>query len=375
MVTDEQMIAALRDTTQTLTADIVGRDDSLSDLLHQLPARQRQPRNRRTLPAILAGAAVAASVTAVALVGAHLVGTVRTPAEPGTAITSGGPYPTSAYFLGQHARDHATPDTVVVRVSDGKTVTTLPRFGSNGLDSPVLSPDGTRIYAAWGANPAHLGYYDLTSGRRVTLDTRPGILIGPSVSADGNTLAYEWSATLGDPEHSTSVVILDLRNGATQVLRDAPAGPQVLSMALSPDGTRLAVVPTKTTSRPLLLVSTATSDAFRAATTISSGSCSTQTAEPRWTRHGLYALRFCGNNRVNLIAVDPRGGTTARIQQLRTGGITAFTPIPGNDGDLFAIADQTQTPPTTPVGIYDPGSGWSHRTVAGIDGLQEVTSE
>jgi hypothetical protein len=148
-----------------------------------------------------------------------------------------------------------------------------------------------------------------------------------------------------------------------------------LSIALSPDGSHLATVPTQTTTRSLIIVPT-TAGNFTGATTISTRDCTTANiAEPRWTAHGLYALHFCGNSRVDLIAVDAQHGSSAQIQQLHSGAITAYTPIPGPRTDRFAIADQTQNPPTQPVAIYDPSTSWSHRPVAGIDGLQEVTSE
>lgn len=371
---DDQLITALRETTATLTADVGGRADSLDELLHQMPRARRRRRIHPVLPALLAAGAVAASVLGVVGLAAQ-----RVPARvlhPAGVLRAAGPYPPSQYFLAQASRDHGMPDIVVVRVSDGTTVGALPWLGTDGLTTPVLSPDGTRVYAAWGTNPAHLGYYDFASGRRVVLDTKPGILIGPAVSADGDTLAYEWSATLGDPEHSTSVVIRDLRSDATRVLRNAPAGPQVLSMALSPDGTKLAIVPTQTTNRPLYVVSTMASDAFHAPAAIATTDCGgIRNAEPRWTARGLYVLRFCAPGQVDLVAVDVAGGTAARIRQLSSGGITVYTPIPASGGDLFAISDESQRPPTTPVAIYDPRYGWSHRTVSGIDGLAEVTSE
>jgi hypothetical protein len=373
---DDQMITALRETTHALTADVRGRGGSLDELLRQVPAHRQRARSHPAVLAVLAAAAVAASVVGFSVLATHVGGVARIPAQPGAGLSAGGPFPTSQYFLAQHGRDHAVPDTLVVRVSDGATVATLPRFGADGLASPVLSPDGTKVYAAWGTNPAHLGYYDFASGRRVVLDTRPGILIGPTVSADGRTLAYEWSATLGDPEHSTSIVIRDLRTGAMHVLRDAPAGPQVLSLALSPDGSRLALVPTETTNRPLLVVPTAGDNAFAATSPIAPEGCgSTRNAEPRWTDRGLYVLRFCGPNRVNLVDIDVAHRTSALLRQFDSGGITAYTPVPSGTGDLFVVSDESQVPPTQPVAIYDPSNGWSHRSVTGIDGLQEVTSE
>ena len=375
---EEQLLTALRETTDALTADVRGRDDSLDDLLRQVPQRRSRMQSHPATRVLLAATAVAACVFGVVVLATHIGDEAQAPAptQPGTRLAASGPFPAGQYFLARHSHGRGMPDTIVVRVSDGASVATLPRFADHGLATPVLSPDGTRVYAVWGTSPAHLGYYDVTSGRRVVLDTRPGILIGPAVSADGSTLAYEWSATLGDPEHSTSIVIRNLRTGSTRLLGGAPAGPQALSMALSPDGASIAVVPTETPTRPLLVVPTTRGDAFASAAPIAPSGCgSTRNAEPRWTARGLYVLRFCEPGHVNLVAISLRDNTTTQLRQFSSAGLSAYAPIAAGPGDLFVVSDESQSPPTEPVAIYDPSNGWSHRSVAGIDGLEEVTSE
>jgi len=375
-MTQDPLARALRDTCATLTAHMLVPASSLDALLDKVPVDSGHRSQRRRLLPIGAALVSAAAVSATVVLGLQLGDrTHRASALPGTGVAASGPFPSSEYFLATRSRPFRPPQghppqVVIVRASDHTAVATIPPKTLDESNSPVLSPDGSRIYATW-SNPSRMGYYDLTTGKTVVLDSRHGILTGLTISADGKTLAYEWVGTPGSPETSTSIVIRDLDTEEARFLPNAPAGPQVLSMALSPDGAQLAVVPTTTTTRPLLLVRTTDARAFGHPARVTGFGCATHSAyEPRWTVHGLYALDFCGQAS-DLVTIDPKTHATRVFHRFNAPGITAYTVIPTSNGELIAATGQ----PTGHALLYDPQRGWKATAVTGIDGLAEITSD
>ncbi len=170
----------------------------------------------------------------------------------------------------------------MVRASDGAVVATLPTVDESAIFSPVLSPDGERIYGVWGTNASTLGFVDARTGTVTALLHRQGEISSPAVSADGSTLAYEWTPKL-DGNNVDSVVIRDLASGSERVLPDAPAGPVALTLALSPNGGQLALAPHDSglPRCPVWIVSTASAAAFSRPTVIPAGGVDCSAAEPR----------------------------------------------------------------------------------------------
>jgi hypothetical protein len=208
------------------------------------------------------------------------------------------------------------------------------------------------------------------------------------VSADGRTLAYEWSRVLGSPEDSTSVVIVDLPTGASRVIEHAPAGPQILPLALSPAGRTLAVAPTNanarsaTGTRPLLLLPTGATTGFAAATAVTPPPCGQTPGDlrqPRWTNTGLYAYRTCeaadGSRTGHAIAkIDTATGTAAVLHTLATAQSLQFAAVQTPGGTLFVASDIT-FPDSPKIRVLDPSKAWSGRAVTGVDALTAVSAE
>lgn len=375
MTTDiEGRIAdALTARTAHITAD--------SGSLVALRGRLRQPRRTSSSRAAVAAAALGAvAVAATATGGALLSGPDTPPPGPADGRLSTAPFPASAHFVAV-----ADGGNAVVRASDGQTAALLPEPDGVRLREPVLSPDGSRAYGTWttgGADAA--GYLDLQSGRLVELDRGPG-LYGATLSADGNTLAYERIDDPDRPEASTSVVVVDLDSDRRTVLAGAPAGPQVLTMALSPDGRRLAVVPTRDGGvRPLVLVATDDPAAFSRRQTVAEIFCSgddlPSTArfdQPRWTASGLYVLAECPDASSRLAVVDAETDlAVARpLQDLAQTGTVRFTAVERDRvGPVFVVSDETR-PDVPDVAVLDPQDGWSRRPVDGVTGLAVPASQ
>ena len=112
------------------------------------------------------------------------------------------------------------------------------RPGHNELLVTAVAPDATRTFSLVGA--------DGTGQRLIT--TAPGLLTGPSMSADGSLLAYStWKGTIGGEgrlqidEGRLHVIAID--GGADVLLTPAAADGYTWQFpALSPDGTHVVAV-------------------------------------------------------------------------------------------------------------------------------------
>jgi hypothetical protein len=182
-------------------------------------------------------------------------------------------------------------------------------------------------------------------------------------------------------------VVVNLHTGASQVIEHAPAGPQVLPLALSPDGRTLAVAPTNANARsvpgtrPLLLLPTGAGTGFATARSVTAPACGRMSGElgqPRWTSRGLYAYRTCdaaGARTGQAIAkVDTAAGTATVLHGLAAAQTLQLAAFEGPSGPLFVTAD-TSLPATPKIRVLDPSHGWSGRTVTGIDALTAISAE
>lgn len=378
----------LREAMTERTRNVVADPSSLPAMRARL-----RPRRAWTAPRSLVAAGVAAAVVGVALASAGVRGSLGggetgQVADGGSAaaFTASGlgaaPFPAARFFPGLRKGQ-----VVVVDAQDGATVAALPAAPGGGLTDAVLSQDGRRVYGTWTAPEPTVGYFDLAAGRYVPVQVRTGAVGGPTVSADGKTLAYEWSRVPGSPEDSTAVVVVDLPTGRTRVIDRAPAGPQILPLALSPDGGTLAVAPTNagarsaTGTRPLLLLPTDGSTGFAAARSVTPPTCGLAPGElrqPRWTGTGLYAYRVCddtGRRTGPAVAkIDPKTGTATIVHTLPAGQILQFAVLEPPGGTLFVAADITLAD-NPYIRVLGPADGWSVRTVTGIDALTAVSAE
>jgi hypothetical protein len=371
MTTTEQR---LHDALTARTEHVAGDPRSLAALRARLSPPTRQ-RRRRAVPVLAAAPATVGVVVAAGAV------TQQGPAgesnEVAAPALSGAPWPAD-----RHVVAVADGANVVVEVPSGRIVATLPSPEDGHLHGAVLSPDGTRVYGSWGSDPGHVGYLDVVNGRFVSLDSRAGALTGVTVSADGGTLAYEWyDASLGARESSSSIVVRRLDGTDPVVIGKAPAGPQVLPLALSPDGSRLAVVPTNNNheSRTMLLQDVSPGARVQMVESTCPDGLGRYDS-PRWTQSGLFAHERCGANDVAvpdtafLVKIDPATGRSRALHQLAWSGITRLAVVDGSAGLRFVASDET-VPADGSVRLLDPGSGWSSTLLEGVDGLAATAAQ
>jgi hypothetical protein len=339
------------------------------------------PRVRRRLPLLAAAAAVVGVVVAVsALVSGSAPRAVRAPlgSAPPATLTADGPLatvpldPKTDVPAWTREKDSSEASLVYVRATTGAIVARVPAPVGDASYEPVLSADGQRIFVTWSGGRT-LGYLDVRTGKRTLLVTRPGLIVGVTASADGSTLAYDWVPTADGDLSQASVVVRDLATGAETILGHAPAGPQILPLALAPDGGTLAVVATDAFPRRLLLVPV--DGGFAKARTVSDAGCSSGTGnadEPRWSPVGLFIVQHCGDGHVtssDIGHVDPTTAHATLVQRLTPVASTLLmTVVQTKSGTpMFVTADETY-PDSVQVLVRDPNPD-NVRVLAGLTGL------
>jgi hypothetical protein len=382
-MTEQLLEDALRALTQGIEADLGSRS--------RIAAQLTKPvRPSRLAPALATAAAVVTLVAAVAYatsdVGAHS-------GESQFGASAGDSVPLAAAPLEARTDVPAyrrptgggEPELVYVRATTGEVVARVPAVGGDGATYPVLSPDGRRLYMVWNRGGT-LGYLDVLTGRRQQLLSRPGQMVGVTISADGTTLAYEWVPTVnGDLSHA-AVVVRDLTTGAERLVSlvsGVHAGPQALPLALSPDGSTLAMVPTDAFPRRLLLVRVATGT--DAATAVPGAPCddprwTAYADQPRWTSAGLYFAQHCVPNggsaaTSDLVRVDVAAARAERVLRVTPVASTLlFTVVQDHSRVLFVTSDESQ-PESATVELRDPLHPATAHLLAGLSSLAVSSAE
>jgi hypothetical protein len=375
MTIETMLETALRDSTSNLPLDPHARQN----IADRLAESCGPPRRRWLLPA-----AAAAAVVAVATAGIVLAGKADEqpgPAGPSPAVTGDLPgyaVPPTRYFLADDFTGGERPEIIerIVRASDGAVVGTLPDVGGQELVEPQLAPNGRRVYAMWDSD-SRLGYIDLITGKRVLLTQRRGAITSPTISADGSTLAYEWLPMTNNSDFA-SVVIRDLSTGHERVLRGAPSGPTGIPLALSPDGSWLALAPQTGAPRhrPLWLVRVGAAKPFNHPRKVAPAGCADGTAaESMWTTQGLYAIWHCTTAQDGSIdssdvdTVDPQSGRITSSHHLApTTAFVELAVVSRRSGPLFVTSD-IGVPEQATVDIRDPARHWAARVVTGVNQL------
>jgi hypothetical protein len=351
-MTENVLEEALRAYTTPIAPDPISRAIIAGRLTEPAAVRLR-------LPLLAAAAAVVGVVVAVTVLFSGSSRTaVRPPlgSAPPSTLTAVGPLATVPLDprtdVPAWTRDKGSSEAslVYVRATTGTIVAHVPTpVGDDptySTYSPVLSADGQRIFVTWSGGRA-LGYLDVRTGKRTLLVTRPGQIVGVTASADGSTLAYEWVPTADGDLSQAAVVVRDLATGSEKILGHAPAGPQILPLALSPDGATVAVVATDAFPRRLLLVPF--DGGFARARTVSDAGCSSGTGnadEPRWTALGLFVVQHCGDGQVSssdIGRVDPTTAQATLVQRLTPVAHTLLmTVVQTKSGTpLFVTADES----------------------------------
>jgi hypothetical protein len=212
---------------------------------------------------------------------------------------------------------------VVVDSVTGHVVGSLPDPGVNEDWDPILSTDGTRVFGVWSedwdaraatpSGPERVGYLNLADGRFTTIQMQPtGDIDALTVSADGSTLAYEWDRTPNGEDTDISIVVRNVATGHQITMDHEPAGPIETLLALSPNGDRLALMPTAGgASYRMLVLPLHSPDPLAAATTVEDGcpaSAKHPDNEPQWTAAGLFIARACtggsATSRAGIVALQ-----------------------------------------------------------------------
>ena len=315
---DHELGRRLGAALQARTTNEIGRPDSLRRILqaHQ-PATARpssRPTRWRRLGPSLGIAISMAAILAIVLVVHALAtpaGPTTPPARPQPSIqplpNAGAGYAPSAYYPA--VRSDGQP--VIVRGSDDQPVRILPRGQvSPGRYAPispmVLSPDGNRLYGI-GRNlrddgsryppdahegSEHVVYIDLATNQFTSLATRDGLMAGFSLSADGTTFAYALRGGQDGLPDRDVIYIHDIVRDSDRHFRLNP-GQRAVVMALSPDGSQLAITPANDPT-DVVLMSTLYDDAIPGQQTVDAAACPDVEYGPiQWTTAGLYAVRTC----------------------------------------------------------------------------------
>jgi WD40-like Beta Propeller Repeat len=299
------------------TADVFGRHDSLADLrraYHRKNSRQtlrfpRMPRLSSAIGIIATAAAVLLMVVGVNWIG-HSYNPATTPTHPSHTSAplknTGFGYSPADYYPAVNSDGQP----VIVGVSDGRQMRILPRgsvsIGRWAPISPmVLSPDGNRVYGVGrqlqddgkpepdGVGADHVVYTDLRTNQFTSLATRAERITGMTLSADGTTFAYSLRGSQdGEPDRDV-IYVHDLVHDTDRHFLLA-AGQRAVIMALSPDGSKLAIKVTG--DSPAVQVMSTTSGLIQPPQELlGAAGCQRSSFGPlQWTPSGLYAVRYCG---------------------------------------------------------------------------------
>ena len=314
--TDEETGRLLAEALHARTADIFGRPDSLADLRRayrgeKLQQVSRPPRVRR-LSAI--GVVAAAAAVLLVVVGINWIGHRYNPVQTPPAHPSPSNAPLKRNGSGYSPADYypavnSSGLPVIVRVSDGRQMRELPRGRVNAnrwapLSPMVLSPDGNRLYGVGrelqengepypdGYGVDHVLVIDLRTNQFTSLATRAELITGMSLSADGSTLAYALRGSQdGQPDRDV-IYVHDLVHDADRHFLLA-AGQRTVIMALSPDGSKLAIN-VNGDSAAVKVISTKSGLTQPPQQTLGAAGCQTSAFGPlQWTPSGLYAVQRC----------------------------------------------------------------------------------
>ncbi len=256
---DGDLERLLSEALNARTAGEFGRpDSSLADLRRALH-RKSSPRRRRVssaLGVVATAAAVLLIVLGVSWLGRsyHSTTTPTAPSRPSAPLQKTGfGYSPADYFPA--VRSDGQP--VIVRVFDGRMMRILPRGRVNAttwapISPMILSPDGNKVYGAsrqlqddgepypagYGVN--HVVVIDLRTNQFDSLATRDGRIYGLTLSADGTTFAYALEGGQDGSSDRDVIYVHDLVHDKDRHFLLA-AGQRTVIMALSPDGSQLAV--------------------------------------------------------------------------------------------------------------------------------------
>jgi hypothetical protein len=365
----------LQEALRALTDPIIGDPASRS----RLAAELGRPTFHRTWPLVATAASVAGVAVASSLLlsgsGASSPQAPRPLSSAGTTLAAAPPVSTTPLTPTTDFPAYRGDDIVFVRAATGRVVGTL-EGTAHTLFDPILSPDGKTVYIVGNEAKDLLGI-DVATGQHQVLSHHAGQIGGVTVSADGSTLAYEWIPNRNGDLTNISVVLRDLKTGAERLLPNAPGGPQYLSMALSPDGSQLAVATTSQPAHSLVIVPT---DAgFSQGRTLTKAACSTgpigTVDQPRWTPTALYVVQHCipptqPRAGSDIARVDPQTGTSELLHAFPAANTFFMTPV----GNLFVTSDES-TGDAHDVIVRNPAHDWVGTTVHGLRGLAVSGSE
>ncbi len=314
---DDELGYRLRDALEARTARELGRPDSLRHIMQAgQPSRAGTPpkrtRNRRRLVPSLAVVMSVSAILAVVLV-VHALATptrpATPPAHPQPSIqplrNSGSGYVPSRFYPAVRADGQP----VIIRSADDQPVRILPRGRlSPGRYAPIspmtLSPDGNRLYGVGrdlqadgsrypdGYGSEHVVYIDLKTNQFTSMATRDGLIAGFALSADGDTFAYALRGGQDGRPDRDVIYIHDIGRDRDRHFQLEP-GQRTVAMALSPDGSQLAITPS---NRPtdVRVISTLSADDVPGQQAFGGDACSDPTFGPlQWTATGLYTIRTC----------------------------------------------------------------------------------
>jgi hypothetical protein len=314
---DDETGQLLAHALQARTADIHGRPDSLADLRRAYRRENsrrtsRSPRQRR-LSSVVGIIATAAAVLLV-VVGINWIGRDYKPATTPTRPThssaplkkTGFGYSPADYYPA--VRSDGLP--VIVRVSDGQQMRELPRGRENTktwapLSPMILSPDGNQVYGVGRdlqengqpyteiENADHVLSIDLRTNQFTSLATRQERIVGLALSADGTTFAYsQRGGQDGQPDRDVIYVHNLVHDTDRHFL--LAKGQRTVIMALSPDGSQLAIN-VNSNSAAVQVMSTTSGIAQPPQQLLGATGCDNPSFGPvQWTQTGLYAVRYCG---------------------------------------------------------------------------------
>jgi hypothetical protein len=316
---DEETGRLLREAMHARAAGVVGRSDSLAELHRAYrgensPRTVRLPRMRR-LSAVIGIVATAAAVLLV-VVGVNWIGRNYSPETNPTRPTHSS-VPLKRTGFGYLPKDYypavrSDGQPVIVRVSDGQLIRVLPRGRVNAsrwapLSPMILSPDGNQLYgvgrelqddgkpypANW--NVDHVLSIDLRTNEFTSLATRGEQITGFTLSADGTTFAFSLRGSQdGQPDRDV-IYVHDLVHDTDRHLLLA-AGQRTVIMALSPDGSKLAIN-VNSNSAAVQVISTVSGLAQPPQQLLGAAGCEDSAFGPvQWTSSGLYAVRYCSSS-------------------------------------------------------------------------------
>jgi hypothetical protein len=353
---------------QARTAGVFGRPDSLAELRRAYRRKEsrrilrfpRSPRLASTVGILATAAAVLLIVVGVSWVRESLrPATTPTPPSHKSAPLrqTGFGYSPAEYLPAVNA--DGMP--VIVRVSDGQQMRILPRGRVNTTWAPIspmiLSPDGNKVYGVGrdlqedgkpypdGVGSQHVVYIDLRTNQFTSLATRDGRMDGLTLSADGTTFAYSLRGGQDGLPDRDVIYVHDLTHDTDRHFPLA-AGQRTVEMALSPDGSALAIN-VGGDSHAVQLMSTASNNLPPSQQLLGRLGCGSPSFGPvQWTTTGLYAVRYCnsiGAQRTEtIVRLIPGPDQPATVLATTAPGVSDALLVRDSPTGLVFYSDQTQ---------------------------------